>query len=236
MIKVAFAVGEYPEPERERRCAVARSFSTSEFEVGIVPVRATPLVGSFTPAHIQIAAGPFIDAFRQAEADGYDAVVPLGVMDIGVDGGKSAVRIPVVGPAEAMLHTAAMIGERFGLIAYHDGQIPVLRAIVRRYGMESWIAGIRTTGFKLHQLKENSDASVERFIECGRRLVSEDGAEVILAMGISQCPFYIGAAEAGEKIGVPVVEGIGTPLRMAAMLAGLGLTQSPVRWVPAPAG
>jgi Asp/Glu/hydantoin racemase len=34
-----------------------------------------------------------------------------------------------------------------------------------------------------------------------------------------------------KQLGVPVVEGIGTPIRMAALLAGLGLTQSRARWV-----
>jgi allantoin racemase len=33
-----------------------------------------------------------------------------------------------------------------------------------------------------------------------------------------------------EQLGVPVVEGIGAPIRVAAMLASLGLKQSRVRW------
>ncbi len=33
-----------------------------------------------------------------------------------------------------------------------------------------------------------------------------------------------------NELGVPVVEGIGAPIRVAAMLAGLGLSQSRVRW------
>jgi Asp/Glu/hydantoin racemase len=33
-----------------------------------------------------------------------------------------------------------------------------------------------------------------------------------------------------EQLGVPVVEGIGAPIRIAAMLVSLGLKQSRVRW------
>ena len=33
-----------------------------------------------------------------------------------------------------------------------------------------------------------------------------------------------------NELGVPVVEGIGAPIRMAAMLAGLGLRHSRKRW------
>jgi allantoin racemase len=32
------------------------------------------------------------------------------------------------------------------------------------------------------------------------------------------------------ELGVPVVEGIGAPIKMAAMLVALGLRQSRVRW------
>ena len=38
------------------------------------------------------------------------------------------------------------------------------------------------------------------------------------------------AATAAAELGVPVVEGIGAPIKMAAMLVSLGLTQSRVRW------
>jgi Asp/Glu/hydantoin racemase len=33
-----------------------------------------------------------------------------------------------------------------------------------------------------------------------------------------------------RQLGVPVVEGIGAPIKLAAMLASLGLRQSRVRW------
>jgi Asp/Glu/hydantoin racemase len=33
-----------------------------------------------------------------------------------------------------------------------------------------------------------------------------------------------------DELGVPVVEGIGAPIKMAAMLVALGLRQSRVRW------
>jgi hypothetical protein len=52
---------------------------------------------------------------------------------------------------------------------------------------------------------------------------------MIPAMG--QCPVHIKADWLQEQLGVPVVEGFGTPIRMAALLAGLGLKQNRWRWV-----
>ena len=123
MIRVAFVIGGYPPEEHKRRADVALSYSTAEIQVGIVDVAASPYFYGMTPTEIQLVAPAFIDAFKRAEKEGYDAVVPLGTLDLGVDGGKSAVDIPVVGPTEACLHVASLIGDRFGVMVYHPSLV-----------------------------------------------------------------------------------------------------------------
>jgi allantoin racemase len=229
MIRVAFVIGGYPPEEHKRRAEVALSYSTVEVQVGIVDVKASPYFYGMTPTEIQLVAPAFIESFKQAERDGYDAVVPLGTLDLGVDGGKSAVNIPVVGPTEAVLHVAAIVGDKFGLIIYHDRQLPFMRAIVRRYGMETRVVGFGISGFDLPDLAAHHDEVVDNFVAEAKRLVGL-GAEVIIPMGISQCPVHIKPDWLQEELGVPVVEAIGAPIRMAALLAGLGLKQSRIRW------
>src|SRR3982074_2481194 len=97
MIRVAFIIGDYPPEERRLRETVAKSFSTAAVEGGILSVAPSPY-GGFTPAEIQMVAPYFHAAFLQAERDGYDAAVPLGTLDLGVDGGGPLVHIPVFGP------------------------------------------------------------------------------------------------------------------------------------------
>jgi Asp/Glu/hydantoin racemase len=96
--------------------------------------------------------------------------------------------------------------------------------------MENRIVGFGVSGFDLPDLAAHHDEVVDNFVTEAKRLV-EQGAEVIYPMGISQCPVHIKADWLQKQLGVPVVEGIGTPIRMAALLAGLGLTQSRARWV-----
>src|SRR3990172_9920211 len=151
MIRVAFIMGDYPAEEYKRRADVALSYSSQEVEVGILSVPATAYYG-LSPGEIQIAAPCFIEAYRQAEREGYDAVVPLGMLDLGVDGGKSAVDIPVVGPTEACLHVATLLGDRFGVMVYHPSLVTFSRAIIRRYGMEQHIVGFGVSGFDLPDL------------------------------------------------------------------------------------
>ena len=229
MIRVAFCIGGYPPEEYKRRADLALSYANSEIQVGIVNVEASPYFYGITPTEIQLVAPAFIESFKQAERDGYDAVVPLGTLDLGVDGGKSAVNIPVVGPTEAALHVAAIVGDKFGLIIYHDRQLPFMRAIVRRYGMEDRVAGFGVSGFDLPDLAAHRDEVVANFIAEAQRLIGL-GAEVIIPMGISQCPVHIKPDWLQKELGVPVVEAIGAPIRMAALLVGLGLSQSRIRW------
>jgi len=108
-------------------------------------VAASPYFFGMTPTEIQIVAPAFIESFKRAAKEGYDDVVPLGTLDLDADGAKSAVDIPAIGPTEAALHVASLVGDRFGMIVYHQRQMPFLRAIVRRYGMEHHVVEFSVT-------------------------------------------------------------------------------------------
>src|SRR6185369_11379412 len=75
MIRVAFVIGDYPPEQFRLRADAAKSYSSADVEVGILTVPARPFDG-LTPAEIQAAAPIFHESFRQAEREGYDAVVP----------------------------------------------------------------------------------------------------------------------------------------------------------------
>ena len=49
MIRVGFVIGGYPPEEHKRRADVALSYSTSEIQVGIVDVAASPYFYGMTP-------------------------------------------------------------------------------------------------------------------------------------------------------------------------------------------
>lgn len=228
-IRVAFVIGQYPPEQRKLREDTALRYASDEVEVGIVSVPASPYEG-LTPAEIQLAAPYFHSAFLEAERQGYDAIVPLGMLDLGVDGGRSLVDIPVIAPLEAVYHIAAQLGDRFGIICYHPFTVPRQITMTRMYGMEAWIAGRRTSGYKLNQIAGNKDKMVANFVAAARDLIDNCGADVIIPHGITQCPVQIDPLWLQNELGVPVVEGIGAPIRMAAMLAKLGLRHSRKRW------
>ena len=229
MIRVAFVIGDYPEDQFRLRAETAQRYASPEVEIGILRVPARPFDG-LGPAEIQAAAPIFHESFRQAEREGYDAVVPLGMLDLGVDGGRSAVDIPVIGPLQATLHVAAQVGDRFGIVCYHPSAIPRHRAQCQAYGMEDFVAGRRASGFYVQHIADNKDKMVESFLAAARDLIEQDGAEVIIPQGITQCPVQMRPEWLTEQLGVPVVEGIGAPIRLASLLVSLGLRHSRIRW------
>ena len=91
----------------------------------------------------------------------------------------------------------------------------------------SWVSGV--SGFDLPDIAAHREKVVENFVSEAKKLVAQ-GAEVIIPMGVTQCPVHIKPDWLQEQLGVPVVEGIGAPIRLAGMLASLGLKQSRVRW------
>src|SRR2546428_12117982 len=145
MIRVGFVIGGYPPEEHKRRADVALSYSTAEIQVGIVDVAATPYFYGMTPTEIQLVAPAFIESFKRAEKEGDDAVVPLGTLDLGVDGGKSAVDIPVVGPTGACLYLPSLIGDRLGVMVYHPSLVTFSRATIRRHGRGHGFVGFGFT-------------------------------------------------------------------------------------------
>jgi allantoin racemase len=236
MVRVAFIIGQYPGAEQDRRADVARSYSRPGLEVGVIHVGVTPYVYGLTPADIEEVSPAFIAAYRQAEREGYDAAVPLGVLDLGVDGGRSAVDIPILGPCESILHVASQLGDRFGCIVYDELNIAYSRPLVRRYEMEDKIVGWRSSKFDLPDFAANHDKVVENFLAAARSLIDDDGADVILPLGVSQCPVHMKPDWLMKELGVPVVDGFGAPIMMAQLLVNLGLRHSRKRWAKQGAG
>ena len=229
MVRVAFVMGQYPEAEKRKRADAALAYASAEVEIGILEVEANPYNRLGLP-EIEAVAPLFHNAYREAERQGYDAVVPLGMLDLGVEGGRCVVDIPVIAPFEATMHIAAMLGDKFGLINYESYSTARSLARARKYGMESFIAGVRSVQMPKSDMTGNRDLLVETFLHHARELIDKNGAQVIIPSGITQCPVQMKPDFLAKELGVPVVEGIGAPIRVAAMMAHLGYRHSRIRY------
>jgi allantoin racemase len=222
-LRIAVVVGSYPPIELARRTDLIRSYSTPGVDVDVVQIAPSPYAAGFAGKQAESTIPYFVEGFLQAQAAGFHAVLPLGVLDIGIDEGKQAARIPVVGAYEALIHTAAFFGRRIGVITYNAALVDTLKALTEKYAVTPLVCGYGHVGFELPDFSSRQAELEDAFCVAAQTLITQHGANVIASAGISLCPVHLDRRALEARLGVPVVEAIAAPIAIAAMLARKGL-------------
>src|ERR1044071_9708924 len=141
-MKIMIVMGEYPAEEAERRRQAVLKCASPGTEIGFAVIKATFFRRSNSQVN-SLSAGPLVaEVAQRAEADRYDAVVPFGTLDVGVELARNLVRIPVVGAGQSVLHLAVQLSDRIGIISYEEKSIPFMRKNMRAWGVDSYIVGV----------------------------------------------------------------------------------------------
>ena len=215
----------YPDTERDLRHAACRSVAPSGVEIEFAEIHGGRMLrgASLSPELFAAeAAPPIIKLAQEAEEDGVDAVVPLGVLDLGVDAAPSHVSIPVVGAGRTGLHVAAAVHARIGVIVYGASAARLTWRIARECGVADLITSIRPVHMTNKEMSERPDDLHERILTIAREQADNEGAEVILPHGISMVPVNVSAAELSGELHLPVIDGLAASLRIAEFLASSG--------------
>ncbi|MSP82597.1 MAG: Asp/Glu racemase [Alphaproteobacteria bacterium] len=158
-----------------------------------------------------------------SHADRADAFVIACFGDPGLHAVREAVKMPVVGIGEAGLTLALNLGERIGVITNLDSDIVGHLRQARMLGVADRLAGVRAVGIPVVGLADEA-RSLPAMIEAGRRLVAEDGANVLV-------PACAGMTRYADRLrastGVPVVDA--TVAAVAVTLAAVGGAFQPAR-------
>ena len=228
------AKGTYPPEAEQRRIDVVRSYSTAEVQVDVgFPAEASGFMpyGGSGPGGVQVARNHILVAERmiQAEQEGYDACFPFGMIDFGVEIARGMCSIPIVGQTQAAYCMAAMMAQRMGIISYQSSGHSHFWRQLREYGFEHMCVGMGAAEMPNNEMPSRRQELYDRFVSEGKRLVKEEGAEVIVCHGMSMSPIEFKAEEYAEGIGVPVLEGVGCALAMAVAWVRIGTPYSPIR-------
>ncbi len=131
---------------------------------------------------------------------------------------------PVIGIAEASMHTACVLGHRFSVITTNASWVPLLWDGVDRYGLRNRCASIRTIGLSGGELLKLSEIEVqERMAKESLAALHNDGAEVICLGGAALAGFDQALT---LKLQVPVLDGVVCALKMMEGLITYGVTTS----------
>ena len=179
-----------------------------------------------------------LDAIADAEAEGCDVVlIPCG-NDPALRQARDQLSIPVVAMTESGIHTACMLGQRFGIITMDDASVAIVERNLRDYAMGARAVThrpVRSAGFYEDGTRWFADEAyfretvVPQFDATARGLI-EDGADVIVTAcgNFSSLSLHGHTHVTGTK--VPIVDSFVAAVHMAKMLGEMkkrfGLTTS----------
>jgi len=172
-----------------------------------------------------LAQPPTLELVRQANDEGYDAVILACFSDPALDAAKEISDIPVIGIEESTMHVAAMLGHKFSITTAFRNRAPTRELHVRKHGLESAYASTLVLNMSVLEMDAKPAETKARILEVARESVERDGAEVI----ILGCAGLAGYAEDVEReLGVVVLDPTSVALKIAEALADLGLRHSKI--------
>jgi allantoin racemase len=169
-----------------------------------------------------------LDKTVLAEQAGADAVIIDCMADPGLYAARELVSIPVVGPAQASMHLAAMIGHRFSVLTVSEQDVPAVAEQAARYGLSAKLASARPFSIAVLDIGNDIDETVRVLVEIAERVVQEDNAHVIIpgCTGLAGLAPRVQAGLAERNCEVPVLDPPSVALKMAESLVDLGQSHS----------
>lgn len=179
----------------------------------------------------EVMAAPYvaIEAVK-AEQQKVDAVVIDCMGDPGLMAAREAVTIPVIGPGEAAMHMAAIMGNRFSCVTILDAVRPIFLSHAKIYGIAEKLASVRSIDMPVLEIEKNMSALPDKLYEQSLQAIEHDNADTI----ILGCTGFVGVADKlREKLlnqagyNVPVINPLPNAAMVAAMMVFNHLSHSP---------
>ena len=152
-----------------------------------------------------------------------DAIVINCFADPAVNAARELTDIPVVGPAEASMMIALMLGHKFGVISTFRNTGPWVELQTRNMGIEQRLAGAVGIDIPVLELGSDLKKTARYLVDAARDLIESKGAEVIILGCTGMAPV---ARIVKEELEVPVIEPMATAFKVAELIVSLKLTHS----------
>jgi Asp/Glu/hydantoin racemase len=161
-----------------------------------------------------------------AAENGYDAVISSNTFDPGVDGGRLAVEIPVIGLLRASMHTALTLSDRVGITVPLAPHVPYTWRILRTLGLDGFVSDIRPIEIYGADIAVRGQEIYDTTVRIMRGLVEDTHAEIIMPLGGAIIPYVVDPKDLAAATGVQVLNTKAIGIRFAEMCVALKMTQS----------
>lgn len=231
-MKILGLLGQYPPDELERRQTAMRRAAPPDVQLEFAYLDGSVFRPGLTNLHRALIAPVVARAVKQAADDGFDAVVPYGTLDLGVEESRHVADIPVIGPGRTVANFASMLCERFVVLCYDQAHVVMQSNLLRAWRVDSYVTSIRHVSIEIVAMQAEAERLHERFVHVARESVEREGAQLVVPMGMTMVPVMMSAAALSADVGVPVLDPLALSLHAAAGLARSGFRNSRVLYPP----
>ena len=164
----------------------------------------------------------------EAEKAGANAIIIDCMGDPGLNACREAVSAMVLGPCQASMHMASILGDRFSFITVLDRLRPMIARLAAEYGLTSHYASFESVDIPVLEIENNMNRLYESLAECGLRAVRKDhaGALILGCTGFLGCAEAMSSALNAQGYSVPVIDPIPLCVHLADALLKSGLHHS----------
>ena len=189
--------------EMALRCRILEEYTAPDMQLAMVcPQNSGVELNS--ALDVVLAAPEIVQLAADGQNAGFDAVVLYCFSDPVIDACREALRIPVIGGAQASCLAALNVCRSFGVILADEARLPEKKLFLRTLGVSperiGQIAAVNLNGISPWADRETT---FKKLLACGQKMMRETHTEAI----VLGCLSFLGLAEPLSRVlGIPVID------------------------------
>lgn len=189
--------------EMALRCRILEEYMAPDTQLAMVCPQSSG-VELNSALDVVLAAPEIVQLAADGQNAGFDAVVLYCFSDPVIDACREALRIPVIGGAQASCLAALNVCRSFGVILADEARLPEKKLFLRTLGVSperiGQIAAVNLNGISPWADRETT---FKKLLACGQKMMRETHTEAI----VLGCLSFLGLAEPLSRVlGIPVID------------------------------
>lgn len=189
--------------EMALRCRILEEYTAPDTQLAMVCPQSSG-VELNSALDVVLAAPEVVQLAADGQNAGFDAVVLYCFSDPVIDACREALRIPVIGGAQASCLAALNVCRSFGVILADEARLPEKKLFLRTLGVSperiGQIAAVNLNGISPWADRETT---FKKLLACGQKMMRETHTEAI----VLGCLSFLGLAEPLSRVlGIPVID------------------------------
>lgn len=170
-----------------------------------------------------IAAIGVLEQVRLGREQGVSGHVIACFGDPGLLAAREIATGPVIGIAEAAMHTATLVATRFSIVTTLPRTLIIARHLLQQYGFSHHCAALHAIDLPVLSLEDGSGLAQDKVRARCLQAKREDGCGAIV-LGCGGMATL--AQELTLELGLPVIDGVSAAVKMVESLVALGFGTS----------